>query len=50
MFRRPKNTSEYLTPWTWALLEKQPVARPLKNLPTFYGTRKFINVFTIAFH
>jgi hypothetical protein len=31
------------------LLEKPPVARPLKNFPTFYGFRRFNIVFTGAF-
>jgi hypothetical protein len=35
---------------SWALLEKLPVAQPLKNFPTFYGTRRFITVFTRALH
>jgi hypothetical protein len=35
-----------ITPWSWALLEKPPIAQLLKNFPTFYGTRKFITVFT----
>jgi hypothetical protein len=33
-----------------ALLEKSPVVQPLKNFPTFYGTRRFITVFTRALH
>jgi hypothetical protein len=39
-----------LTSWSWALLEKQPVEQLLKNSPTFYGTRRFITVFTRALH
>jgi hypothetical protein len=35
---------------SWALLEKPPVVQPLKNFPTFYGTRRFITVFTRALH
>jgi hypothetical protein len=31
-------------------LEKPTVAQLLKNFPAFYGTRRFITVFTIAFH
>jgi hypothetical protein len=38
------------TPWSWALLEKPPVAQLLKNLPTFYGSRRFITVFTRDLH
>jgi hypothetical protein len=33
-----------------ALLEKPPVAQLLKNFPIFYGTRRFITVFTRALH
>jgi hypothetical protein len=36
--------------WSWALLEKPPIVQLLKNFPTFYGTRRFINVFTRALH
>jgi hypothetical protein len=32
-----------------ALLEKPPSVQPLKNLPAFYVTRRFITVFTRAF-
>jgi hypothetical protein len=39
-----------LTPWSQVLLEKPPVAQLLKNLPTFYGTKRFITVFTRALH
>jgi hypothetical protein len=42
-----KNNS---TPQCWALLEKPPVAQLLINFPTFYGTRRFITVFTRALH
>jgi hypothetical protein len=35
---------------SWALLEKLPIVQPLKNFPTFYGTRRFITVFTRALH
>jgi hypothetical protein len=30
------------------LLEKPPVAQLLKNLPVFYGTLRFITLFSIA--
>jgi hypothetical protein len=33
---------------SWALLEKPPIMQPLKNFPAFYGTRRFITVFTRA--
>jgi hypothetical protein len=35
---------------SWALLQKLPIVQPLKNVPGFYGTRKFITVFTRALH
>jgi hypothetical protein len=41
----------YLThSWSWALLEKLPIVQLLKNFPAFYGTRRFITVFTRALH
>jgi hypothetical protein len=33
-----------------SLLEKLPVAQSLKIFPTFYGTRRFVTVFTRALH
>jgi hypothetical protein len=36
--------------WSWALLEKLPLVQPLKKFPAFYGTRRFIIVFTRALH
>jgi hypothetical protein len=36
--------------WTWALLEKLPIVQLLKNFPAYYGTRRFITVFTRALH
>jgi hypothetical protein len=36
--------------WSWALLEKPPIVQPLKNFPAFYGTQRFITVFTRALH
>jgi hypothetical protein len=35
---------------SWALLEKPPIVQPLKNFPAFYGTRRFISVFTRVLH
>jgi hypothetical protein len=32
------------------LLEKLPIVQPLKNFPVFYGTQRFITVFTRALH
>jgi hypothetical protein len=34
----------------WALPEKPSVVQPLKNFPEFYGTWRFITVFTRALH
>jgi hypothetical protein len=31
-----------------SLLEKPPIRQPLKNFLVFYGTRRFITVFTRA--
>jgi hypothetical protein len=36
--------------WSWALLEKLPIVQLLKNFPAFYGTRRFITVFTRVLH
>jgi hypothetical protein len=36
--------------WSWALLEKPPIVQLLKNFPVFYGTPRFITVFTRALH
>jgi hypothetical protein len=33
-----------------ALLEKPPIVQLLKNFPAFYGTWRFITVFTRALH
>jgi hypothetical protein len=37
-----KAITNYLTPWSQALLEKPPVAHLLQNLIMFYGTQKLI--------
>jgi hypothetical protein len=34
----------------WALLAKPPIVQLLKNFPAFYGTQRFITVFTRALH
>ena len=39
-----------LTPWSTVLLENLTGFQLLKKLPSFYGTRKFITVFTSARH
>jgi hypothetical protein len=36
--------------WSWAPLEKQPIVQLLRNFPAYYGTRRFITVFTRALH
>jgi hypothetical protein len=36
--------------WSWVLLEEPPIVQPLKNFPEFYGTRRFITVFTRTLH
>jgi hypothetical protein len=36
--------------WSWALVEKLPIVQLVKNFPAFYGTRKFITVFTRTLH
>jgi hypothetical protein len=37
------------TPWSRVLLEKLTVTQLVKKFPAFYGTRKFITVFTGPF-
>jgi hypothetical protein len=46
----PTNHSLSLTLWSWALLERQPVVKPLDSFQAFYGTRKFITALTTALH
>jgi hypothetical protein len=36
--------------WISALLEKLPIVELLKNFPAFYGTYRFITMFTRAIH
>jgi hypothetical protein len=38
------------TPWSWALLERPSVVRPLDSFPAFHGTRRFNTAFTRALH
>ena len=38
------------TPWSRILLEKLTGSQLVKKFPAFYGTRKFITVFTSARH
>jgi len=43
-------TSYLLTSWSRVLLEKLTRSQLLKELPTFYGTGRFITAFTTACH
>jgi hypothetical protein len=36
--------------WSWVLLEEPPSLQLLQNFSAFYGTRRFITVFTRALH
>jgi hypothetical protein len=45
-----QQTPSFTHSWCWALLEKLPIVQILKNFPAFYGTRRFIVVFTRALH
>jgi hypothetical protein len=36
--------------WHWTLLEEPPILQLLKNFPAFFGTRRFITVFTRSQH
>jgi hypothetical protein len=40
----------WLTPCGCVLVQRPPVAQLLKNFPNFYGSRRFITVFTRALH
>jgi hypothetical protein len=42
--------TQLLTLWSGVLLEKPPVTQLLKKFPIFYGTQRFITVFTRALH
>jgi hypothetical protein len=42
--------TNFLTLWSWALLKRPIVVRPLDRFPAFYGTRKFDTEFTRALH
>jgi hypothetical protein len=39
-----------LTSWSRVILEGPPVVQLLKNVPTFYGIRRFITVYVRALH
>jgi hypothetical protein len=36
--------------WSYGHFEKLPIVQLLKNFPAFYGSRRFITVFTRALH
>jgi hypothetical protein len=38
------------TLWSWALLERPPVVKPLDSFPALYETLRFITEFTRALH
>jgi hypothetical protein len=57
MFHEQPNISQLLRkdsvvycPHLRALLEKLSIVQLLKNFPVFYGTRRFITMFTRALH
>jgi hypothetical protein len=41
---------KYITTWSRGILEKLTVSPRVKKFPAFYGTQRFINVFTRACH
>jgi hypothetical protein len=45
-----ESTVAHSLSWSSVLLEKLPIVQILKNFPAFYGTRRFITVFTRALH
>jgi hypothetical protein len=42
--------TDWLTAWSEVLLEKLIVTHLVRNFPAFYGTQRFITVFTRAHH
>jgi hypothetical protein len=46
----PRPITRITHSWSWALLEKPPVEKILKNFPASYETRRFITVFARALH
>jgi hypothetical protein len=46
---QPRFTN-WLTPWSWVLVDKSPLAHSPKKFSTFYEARRFITVFTRAVH
>jgi hypothetical protein len=50
MTRIIKRKIKLVTAWSRILLEKQIVTQLAKKFLTFYGTQRFITVFTKAYH
>jgi hypothetical protein len=50
LYKNSLHTYNYLTSWSWDLPQKPPIVQLLKDFPAFYGTRRFITVFTTALH
>jgi hypothetical protein len=50
MFGPKTEELTWLTPLSTLPLEKLIVTQPVKKFPCFYGTQRFINVFTKAHH
>jgi len=46
----PSTSTYWPTPWSRVLLEKLTGSHLIKKFPVFYGTRRFITVFTTARH
>jgi hypothetical protein len=44
------NTGDWLNPWSRVLLEKLRFTKLVKKFSAFYGTQRFITVFTTARH
>jgi hypothetical protein len=44
------SSQDIIHSWSWALLEEPPIVHLLKNFRVFYGTRRFISVFTRDLH
>jgi hypothetical protein len=44
------NRWKKLTPWVRDIHEEQIVTELVKKFPAFYGTQRFVTMFTIAYH
>jgi hypothetical protein len=52
-YPEPDESRPHITDWltSWSrVLQKLTVTQPVKQMPAFYGTRKFITMFTTARH